>query len=536
MIALYNGKIYSNDKFYQAVLIDGKYIKKIGTNSEILPDAEKAFDLKGKLVLPGFIDSHAHGVYSLSKTAGQIDLALESETVEAYIEAISEHVAKNPDQPLYTGMGWVNPPFGKLGPDKKILDEICSDKMIILLSGDGHSVWGNSLAIEKAHITEKTENPADGVIEKNPDGSIRGAFRESAKELLLALIPEKTIENYEELIDLYQNEMVKYGITSVFDPMVDAGSNMHKAFKAMAQKDKLKIKFALAYNSSPKEAAKCLEAYKKEKYSRVNKLTEGDFVKIFIDGVVEGGTAYLKEEYSNAPGKYGVPNWTQEELNDFMQKIDTMGFDAHIHAIGDAAVHQFIESVEHINKVNRPRSRNTVAAHMQLVDPADYAKLKAFNIRFSSNPYWFVKAPGYYEGIELVYLGERAKKEYPMKVFFDMGLIVSAGSDFAVTPDPYPPRAMQLAMLRTMMSEDSSVDENILGKEERISLKQALDSVTVNGAITMGIDDITGTLEAGKMADLVVMNENLFEIKPDDFYKTSVYMTISEGEIVYTAK
>lgn len=533
MVVLYNGKIYGKEGFNEAILLDGKRIKAIGSDAELRPLADEEINLEGKLVLPGFIDSHAHGLYSLAKIVGQMDLAIEREEIEEYIKIIREHIESHPESPLYTGMGWVNPPFGEHGPDKKILDEICSDKMVILQSGDGHSAWCNSLAIEAAGITPETEDPEGGTIERNPDGSIRGTFRESARDLILALIPERSVEECEYIIDLYQKDMARYGIIAAFDPMLDIGTNMHKAYRSMAEKDELKIKFGLAYSSDPQNPQASLDLYRKESYSRVNKLTEGQFVKIFIDGVVEGMTAYLKDEYCNAPGEYGIANWTQEELNEFMQKVDEMGFDLHVHAIGDAAVYQMITGFDHIHKVNGEKTRNSVAAHMQLVDPADYAKLKELDIKFSANPYWFVMAPGYFEGIELPYLGERARKEYPMKTFFDLGMVVSVGSDYAVTPDPYPPRAMQLAMLRTMLGEDSTVDENILWKEERIDFQQALDSVTINGAITMGIDDITGSIEVGKMADLVVMNDDLFEVEPDRFYETSVYMTISEGEIIY---
>ncbi len=170
---------------------------------------------------------------------------------------------------------------------------------------------------------------------------------------------------------------------------------------------------------------------------------------------------------------------------------------------------------------------------MQIVDPADYSKLKELDIRISSNPYWFVKAPGYYEDIEIPFLGKRAETEYPMKSFFDTGLVVSAGSDYAVTPKPYPMAGIQLAMLRTLEGKDHLDPENVLGAAEKITLKQGIDAFTINGAVTMGIDDITGSIETGKCADMVVMEQDVFETAPEKLYETSVYMTISDGEIVY---
>lgn len=301
----------------------------------------------------------------------------------------------------------------------------------------------------------------------------------------------------------------------------------------MNEEGRLKMKFALAYSSMPEDPEGSLEGYRKGRPLKNGKLTEGTFVKVFIDGVVEGGTACLKEDYCNQEGYCGRPLWSQDTLNDFCAEVDRLGYDLHFHVIGDAAVQQVIEAMEYVKQENGSRARNTVAAHMQIVDPADYDKLKELDIRVSSNPYWFVKAPGYYEDIELPFLGKRAETEYPMKSFFDMGLVVSAGSDYAVTPRPYPMEGIQLAMLRTLPEEDHLDPEKILGAAEKITLEQGLDAFTLNGAVTMGISDVTGSLEAGKCADIVVMEQDVFQTAPEKLFETNVYMTISDGEIVY---
>lgn len=537
MKALYNGKIYVNGTFEEALLIDGKTIKAIGSNDSILAMTsakDEKIDLEGRLTLPGFIDSHAHGPLSLGYTAGKIDLnGMESEA--EYLEVIKKHIEDNPDKGIYSGMGWINPSFTGQCPAKESLDALCSTKPIILYSGDGHSVWANSKAIEMAGITPNTPNPEGGLIEKNPDGSIKGCFRDQAKDVLLAMVPETSVEEFKIVIKEYQTMMIEYGCTAVFDPMVDIGSNLHKAYRQMAEEDTLRIKVGMAYTSNLENPMEGIPYYNSICKESIGKLYEGQFVKIFVDGVVEGGTAYLKEEYSNKPGYYGEPLWTQDALNEFCAAVDKEGYDLHYHVIGDAAVDQMLSSVEYINKVNGKKERNTVAAHMQIVDPADYSRLKDLDIRISSNPYWYVKAPGYYEDIETPCLGERALREYPMKSFFDMGLIVSGASDYSVTPIPYPPSGIQTAMLRTMVGDDHTVKENVLWEEEKITLEQGIQMFTENGAITMGIEAVTGKLEPGMLADIVVLNENLFEIAPKNYASTKVYMTISEGDIVYRA-
>lgn len=534
MKALLNGKVYSDSSFYEAILIEGRKIKAVGTDDEImkmLGEEDENIDLEGRLVLPGFIDSHAHGPFSLSKMVDRIDL-YPVDTKEGYLDIIRKFVEEHPEMEVYSGMGWLNPAFDG-APDKESLDSICSDKPVILQSGDGHSVWGNSKAIELAGISADTSDPEGGTIERNPDGSPIGTFREQAQDMLRDLIPEPTVEEYRKSIMIFQDMMAGYGTTAVFDPMVALDSNLLEAYRVMDREGQLKVKFALAYQSDPEApevlASRCCETGP----FNSGKLIEGTFVKVFIDGVVEGGTAYLKDEYCTRPGYHGEALWSQKKLDEFCAAVDRAGYDIHFHVIGDAAVKQVIDAMEYVKKENGERNRNTVAAHMQIVDPADFERLKELDIRISSNPYWFLKAPGYYDDIELPMLGERAENEYPMKSFFDLGLTVSAGSDFAVTPDPYPMKGIQLAMLRTIEYDEHNEPKNILGEKERITFEQGLAAFTVNGAVTMGIDDMTGEIRAGKCADLAVMDQNVFETDPRELENTAVYMTISDGEVIY---
>ena len=535
MIALYNGKIYSGKKFYEAILLDGTYIKSIGSNEEILSrltSRDQKIDLKGRLVLPGFIDSHAHGPWSISRTLGKIDL-YPADTKDEYLKIIRQFVEENPQKDLYSGMGWLNPAFDELGPEKELLDDICNSKPIVLCSGDGHSVWGNSKAIELAGITAASKDPEGGTIERNQDGTIRGTFRDQAKDYLQTLVPDVSVEEYKQALMRFQDMMAGYGHTAVFDAMVDLNSNMHQAYREMERAGQLKLKCVLAYTSDPQNPEISLAEYEKEKPVKGQKLTERTVVKVFVDGVVEGGTAYLKEAYCHQNGYHGEALWEQEALNQFCAAVDRMGYDLHFHVIGDAAVAEMLTAMEFVHQTNGKKARNTVAAHMQLVDPKDYPRLKALDIRISSNPYWFVKAPGYYENIELPFLGKRAETEYPMKAFFDLGLIVSAGSDYSVTPRPYPPAGIQIALLRTLYGEEHVAAETVLNTAEAINLEQALDAFTLNGAKTMGIDDRTGSLEVGKCADLAVMEQDLFEMAAAEFYQSEVFMTISDGEIIY---
>ncbi|MCF0144825.1 MAG: amidohydrolase family protein, partial [Firmicutes bacterium] len=172
MIALFNGKVYSNGDFQEAVITDGKYIKKIGKTKELeqyISEADTRIDLKGKVVIPGFIDPHAHGGSSVSLGMYTIDLSA-CDSVEAYVETIEMFISEHPDEEVYRGIGWQAPYFGEDGPEKEILDRICREKPVVLKAVEGHALWVNSKAIEMAGITSNTPDPNAGVIARNSDG------------------------------------------------------------------------------------------------------------------------------------------------------------------------------------------------------------------------------------------------------------------------------------------------------------------------------------------------------------------------------
>lgn len=536
---LYNGLIYDGKNFHDSLVTEGRRIKYVG-------DAETAaringsndlgtvdsVDLKGRLVLPGFIDSHAHGGSFTAMGIGKIDLS-KGESVEEYKKIIKEFIETHPDRESYSGFGWQTPLFGEEGPTKELLDNICSDRPILIRSGEGHALWANSAAIRKAGITAGTPDPKGGVIGKNSDGSIRGTFKDEAQGLIESVIPEDSVEIYKEAIMEYQRKMVKYGYTSTTEMMMKKGSNLHKAYRELAREGKLLIKTQLTYLISPGTVEEDLESVRDREEYVSHKIIDGRCAKIFIDGVVESATAWLKDEYSNDPGYYGEPLWEDERLFDTCIELDQMGYDIHFHVIGDRAVAQMTDAVEAVIKANGPRDRRPVAAHVQLADPIDIERMGAAGISVSANPYWFFKDEVYSALNEYPLLGARADHQYPMRSLIDAGIVVSAGSDYSITPEPYPLMAIRLGMERTMETGPDKNQDMVLNPGEKVGLEDMVKSVTVNGAYTIHAEGLTGSLTAGKLADMVVLDKNIFNESPDDYEEIKVCYTISEGEIVY---
>jgi len=533
MLVLFNGKVYCSGRFDEAVVIDDQKIQYTGTNDGAFAAAgEEAdrIDLGGRLVVPGFIDSHAHGGLMTASFKGKINL-FEGDTVEEYLDIIRRYVAEHPDHKVYKGAGWSSPLFGEVGPAKELLDEICSDRPIVLKGAEGHSLWANSRAIELAGVDEHTPNPMGGVIERNPDGSIHGTFKDEAQSIIDAAVEDDPVALYKETILDYQDAMAALGYTAVAELMVKRGSNIHKAAIELAEEGKLKMKYLQEFTVSPLTVDEDLRLLRDRRPGVRNKYIRDQYAKIFIDGVLESQTAWLKQPYSNRPDFCGEPLWTDEKLFETCAEIDRMGYDIHFHVIGDRAVAQMIDAMEYVAKANGPRDRRPVAAHIQIMDPADILRMKEAGFVFDANPYWFFKDEIYSKLNEYPMLGERADHQYPMKSIMDAGIVVGVGSDYPITEVPSPLYCMKTGVQRVAYEAEADDEASLLNPDERVSFDEMFKCVTINSAYAMRIENITGSIEVGKDADLVVLDRNIFG--DSHFYEAQVDMTISEGDIIY---
>ena len=207
-----------------------------------------------------------------------------------------------------------------------------------------------------------------------------------------------------------------------------------------------------------------------------------------------------------------------------------------MHAIGDAAVAMTLDAIDAAKTADPDRDRRPVITHLQIVDPADYHRLADHKVAVVTNPYWHFKYRGFFEDIEVPYLGERAYHEYPMKSMQDAGIILGGASDYNVTPIPAPLRGIQIGATRVGIDEDPNDMELVLAPEERMSVEDMVEVFTKGNAYSMRMDDITGSVEVGKCADFVILEKNIFEVPPEDIYKVKVVQTISEGKVIYEAE
>jgi len=393
-------------------------------------------------------------------------------------------------------------------------------------------MWVNSVTLERARITKDTPDPDGGRIERDPEtGQPSGTLRETAFKLIEGVIPDHSMEELKNALLAYQEMANRAGITMSHDAMLEFKSIA--AYKELAQANQLSMRFR---GSITMEADQDIDSQIKlvlsEKDLNAHPFFQIHSAKIFVDGVIEGGTAYLLDPYAHKPDFRGEPIWDPELLNKTSAALDKEKIQIHLHVIGDAAARITLDALEYARDKNGARDSRHSVTHLHLVDPPDIHRFKELGVVGIPQPFWF-KVDDYYYELALPYLGkERADRQYPMQSFIDAGVIMASASDFPVTI-PFDP----LIAIQTGMTRSSTKDpkQGVLWPEEKTSLEDMIVSFTYNGAYANFLEDELGSLEVGKKADLIVLEKNLFEIPAEEIAKTKVMQTMVAGNVVYQA-
>lgn len=501
----------------------------------------KIVDLNGRMLMPGFIDSHAHANGAVSFVYEVALWGLGS--LEAYQDAIRTFAEANPDLTAVQGAGWDPVLMGGIGPLKEDLDVVDSTRPLAFTDQDGHALWVNSTALEAAGITGDTPDPEGGVIERVPGtigtpgnqyGEPSGTLRETAATLVYDILPGYTAEQYAVALKWYQTEVAgPLGITTVFDPGVGVGAPETQAYEDLAQSGELTMRVRAALWLNPEDDLwSWLPTAVAERKLHKSPLFKTIAVKFFTDGVLEGHTAYLKEDYANEPGFRGVPLWRPAQLDKAFAAVDKAGFQIHIHAIGDAACAEALDSLAYARRQNGRHDWRAGITHLEYVDLRDIPRFAKLGVTAQIQPYWHVK-DSYYFDSQVPSLGQwRADHEYPVRSFFASGALVASSSDWSVTIPPDPLDGIQTGVMRWFPGL-SLVDEP-LWPAERVSVRRMIRSFTINGARTNFLEHVTGSLKAGKSADLVVLDTNILKCDPEQIGEGKVLLTVFRGKPVYT--
>lgn len=537
------GAVYTADKdgtVAEAVAVkDGKitYVGDAAGVEDLIGNDTEVIELGDGMAVPGFIEAHAHGHEGGVANLFEVNL-YGATTVKEYQETIKAFIEENPDRDFILGTGWENG-YMPDGDYAKVLDEVSEDLPIVLVSQDHHSYWVNSKAMEMMKVDADTEDIAGGVITRDSDGNPTGLFRENAKELAEAIIPDYTVDEFKEGILAYQQEVAAYGVTAYWEPMVNTKTNLLEAYSQLDEDGELMIKVYAGYCVNETDNNGDPIGMLDEVEQAIADNEGGDFeingIKLFADGVIEGHTAYLLDDYADEPGETGEGLWTEEGMKKFVTEADARGITCHTHAIGDAAVKLTLDAYEAARKANPDSQVRHAITHLQVVADEDIQRMADLDVIAVTNPYWFCKEPGYYEELESPYLGEeRASNEYPMKDFFDAGVVVTVASDYPVTDPAMPLGAIQTGVTRCdRFSGDTAT---LLGKDQRVTVEQMIQAATYNGAYQNYAEETKGSIEVGKDADIVVLGRNILECDPFEIGDTEVLKTFRAGEAIYEAK
>ena len=537
-LVLRNGRLYTVDGATPwaaaAAVRNGRFVYVGGEEgaARYIGGATRVIDLGGRLALPGFIDSHAHPISSY-KHFFEIDLSGCQGGADCQ-QAVVAYARAHHEAPFIRGRGWSNTDFPKTGPDKHLLDAVVPDRPAALASEDGHSKWVNSRALALAGITRATPDPAGGVIERDPrSGEPTGTLREAAADLVAGIFPAPGLEELKKGLESYQEMALACGITTVHDASLDAESSETQAYRELEGTGRLRLRVRASLYVDPSKGTAQLTALEHERIRNAGSRFQTRTAKLFADGVVEGSTAFLLQPYRHLAGSRGEPVWSADALARMCIELDRRLWQIHIHAIGDAAVRSCLDAFAAARQANGQRDARHLLTHLQLVEAGDVARFAPLGVVAVVQPFWFSK-DAYYRDIQVPYLGrERADREYPLAGFLRSGARAASSSDFPVTVPCDPLRGIQTGVTRTEIGRTGP--NEVLWPEERADLGQMIASFTIGGAFANFIEDVTGSITAGKSADLIVLDKDLFRLPAAEISSAKVLLTLLEGEVVYSS-
>jgi hypothetical protein len=549
-LAFVNGAVYTVDPARpraQAVAVRDGRIVIVGSDDdvrELLGSSTDVIDLKGRMLLPGFQDAHVHPPSSgLEMLRCNLSNAY---SLPGYRRIVAEYAAGHPDEPWILGGGWSMDVFPGGNPPKGELDTVVIDRPVYLTSRDGHSAWVNSKALEIAGVSRETPQPEDGVIVRGPGEEVWGTLHEGAVGLVDRFLPEDTIDDWIAGLRVAQAYLHSLGITGWQDAIVgvDSSYRTFDAYLRFARDGELTARVigALWWNRyrDAEQIDDLLAARERGSAGRFAATS----VKIMQDGVVENFTAGMLEPYLDANGKptdnRGKSFVDPEELKAHVTRLDAEGFQVHFHALGERAVREALDAIEQARRTNGMNDLRHHLAHLQVVNPDDVPRFKELGVVANAQPLW-AQNEGQMLNLTIPFLGpERSGWQYPFGSLARAGATLAFGSDWSVS-SPNPLEEMHVAVNRigfpdqTYAPNSETTDDPFL-PDEAVDLPTAIEAFTRGSAFVNHLDDVTGSIESRKLADLVVLDRDLFAHPVTELYAAKVELTLIEGERVYAAE
>jgi predicted amidohydrolase YtcJ len=522
---LYNGNIVTLDSRQprvSAVAICGGRIVACGTDDEIVPLAGSGTireNLGGRFVIPGLIDAHIH--WKLTAHAlHQVDV-FELPNKAMALQRVADRVAVTAPDKWITGWGWTQDFWpDRAFPTAADLDVIAPNNPVLLTAKSGHAAWVNSAALRRAGISANTLDPEGGQIMRDAAGEPTGVLLETAIDLARRHMPVLTPDEIADEMAVAQRLALASGLTGIHD---FDGPDCLIALQILRERGELALRAVKNINQDWISAAITtgLRWGFGDEWIRIGGL------KIFADGALGPRTAYMIEPYDGEPQNYGICVVDKEQMMELVSQASAAGLPSTIHAIGDRAVHDVLDVYEAVREEETARgelpvSRRHRIEHVQLIHPDDAHRLAQLDVIASMQP---IHATSDYQMADR-YWGERSKWSYNIRLQLDQGVKIALGSDSPVEPfDPL--KGIYAAVARRRPDGSPGLDGWY--PELRLTVDEALRGFTVGPAYAAGMENRQGKLAPGFLADLVILDRDLYKIPPDEILDTEVLGTMVDG-------
>ncbi len=539
------GRVFTADSAHpwaEAVAVRGNRILYVGNATGVEPylaPSTRVVDLKGKLLLPGFVEGHIHPIVGAALTHG---VDLQYDTREETLKVLAAWRDRAGKVPVVRGFGWRYGAFPASGPVKADLDKLWPDTPVMLIAVDGHSAWVNSTALKMARVTAETPDPLPGfsIFQRDAKtGEPTGWLIEvpAVIRVMQAAAPI-TVEFISTALEAWMAQAAAAGITSLFDAGMQVVEDEVglRLYEDLERAKKLPFRVIASYYHNDPEVDPMPHVRRLRDRARTE-LVHARILKLNIDGVDAQYTAAMLDPYSDRPGTRGNTILNPALARDLVIRADAEGFDVHFHAIGDRAVRLALDAVEAAIKANGQRDRRHAIAHMGLIADDDLPRFVDLGVIAQFSAQWAVP-DRYWTNVTSVRWGQaRAARTYRFGSVLRSKAAVSFGTDW--------PAAAHRSTFQPLDGIEAAVTRCELGKgdqtplspaQERITLEEAVRANTIAAARQLRLDDKVGSLASGKRADLVVLDRDIFKMPPEEIHTARVLLTMMNGVIRHEVK
>jgi len=540
-LVLTNGRIYTVDAeqpWAEAVAIeDGRFVF-VGSTNEVrafVDDETSEVDLGGRLVLPGLVDSHTHPG-RVAQSVDYVELPWTPESKQEMFDALLAYANEHPDKEFIVGGRWPTSMFGEEGPNRLELDAVIPDRPVILKDTSGHAQWLNTKALEVLGIDKNTPDPIPGLsyLYRDADGNPTGWILERAVDTQLKAAGIGDRISPDSLV-AFLDSLAELGVTAVFDGGYSSGDYAYQAAAELERDGRIPLRYEGSYRV---ETADQLDGAAAE-LKRLREEFGGDRVKfntikVMFDGVSEIRTSAVLEPFLGEGGGRGKTLVDATRLSDFILELHAEQIDLHLHTVADRAIRVALDAVEMARaEVGGPLNARVTFCHLELIDDADFDRFYELDIFANFTPQWH---GGHIRGAELTLGQERYDRMFRVQPLLDRNVAVTFSSDItdarrwrANRASPFFGMQIGHTRLEPEFGDKATVRPPL---DERLALEDLVRGYTINGAAQLGMADEIGSIEVGKLGNLVVLDRNIFETLPNSIGATRPTAVLMEGELV----